>query len=143
MDPAAHDSFDVAIIGYDGRFPGARNVPELWQNLRDGVHCIRQLSAAELEAYGVPAADLSDPNYVRAASVLDDVEYFDAAFFGVPPREAELMDPQQRMFLEVCWAALEDAGYDPAGFTDRVGVFAGTRTNTYLLHLLQDPTLAR
>jgi acyl transferase domain-containing protein/acyl carrier protein len=143
MDHAAPDSFDVAIIGYDGRFPGARNAQELWQNVRDGVHCIRQFSAAELDAYGVPAADLQDPSYVRAASVLDDVEYFDAAFFGVPPREAEIMDPQQRLFLEVCWAALEHAGHDPAGFTDRVGVFAGARTNTYLLHLLQDPALVR
>jgi len=136
MDHAVDRASDIAIIGYDGRFPGAENPREFWRNLRAGVNGIRQFTAEELEAEGVPARELADPNYVLAAPILTDIEYFDAAFFGIGPRDAEVMDPQQRIFLEVCWAALEHAGYDPGGFTDRVGVFAGARTNTYLLHLL-------
>ncbi len=138
---ASAGAADVAIIGYDGRFPGADSPRELWRNLLEGVHSIRQFSAAEMALHGVPAQDLSDPHYVRAAAVLRNVEQFDAAFFGISPREAELMDPQQRLFLEACWTAFEHAGYDPSGFRDRVGVFAGARTNTYLVHLLSRPDL--
>jgi phthiocerol/phenolphthiocerol synthesis type-I polyketide synthase E len=132
---------DVAVIGYGGRFPGADSPQELWGNLLAGVDAIRTFSEAELLAHGVPARELSSPRYVRAAAVLNEPEGFDAAFFGVPPRDAELMDPQQRLFLESCWTALEHAGYDPGGMIDRVGVFAGSRTNTYLLHLARHDEL--
>ncbi len=103
----------VAIIGMAGRFPGAQSVAEFWRNQLNGVEAISHFRVDELE---VPnAAELSkDPNYVRARSVLGDVGLFDAEFFGIFPREAELMDPQQRLFLESCWQAFEDAGYDPS-----------------------------
>jgi acyl transferase domain-containing protein len=127
---------EIAIVGMVGRFPGARNLDEFWRNLRDGVESIRFPDDQELEAMGVDAARRSDPAYVRAAADLDDIALFDAAFFGYTPRDAELMDPQQRLFLECAWEALEDAGYDPETGAGAVGVFAGTMMSTYLLHNL-------
>jgi phthiocerol/phenolphthiocerol synthesis type-I polyketide synthase E len=125
----------VAIIGMAGRFPGARSVDELWRNLCDGVDAITDFSDADLHAAGVPASALADPAYVKAGPVLDDVEQFDADFFGISAHEAELTDPQQRLFLECAWEALERAGYDPDRIDGRVGVFAGAGLNTYLLQL--------
>lgn len=125
--------FEIAIVGMAGRFPGAADVPSFWRNLRDGVESITVLSDEELLAAGEDPARLADPNYVRAAAVLDDIDQFDAAFFGVTPREAELMDPQHRLFLEQAWIALEDAGYDPARVPGAVGVFGGTGGYGYLL----------
>jgi phthiocerol/phenolphthiocerol synthesis type-I polyketide synthase E len=92
---------EIAVIGMVCRFPGARNVEEFWRNLRDGVESISFLKDHELEPSGVDPAPRTDPHYVKAASILDDVEWFDAAFFGLTPREAEIMDPQQRLFLRV------------------------------------------
>jgi amino acid adenylation domain-containing protein len=122
----------VAIIGMAGRFPGAQSVAEFWRNQLNGVEAISHFRADELE---VPnAAGLSkDPNYVRARSVLEDVGLFDADFFGILPRDAELMDPQQRLFLESCWQAFEDAGYDPSIYPGPIGVFAGSSQSTYFL----------
>ena len=122
----------VAIVGMAGRFPGARNVAEFWRNQLDGVEAISHFRVDELE---IPnAAELAkDPNYVCARSVLDDVDLFDADFFGIYPREAELMDPQHRLFLESCWQALEDAGYDPAAYAGEIGVYAGCSPATYFL----------
>src|SRR5947209_8836537 len=134
---------DVAIVGYYGRFPGADDPMQFWRNVRDGVHSIRRLSADELRAHGVSESELANPNYVPAVAGLSDVEGFDAALFGISPREAELMEPQHRVFLEACWAALEHAGYDPCGFRERVGVFAGARTDTYLLSLVQHEEIVR
>ena len=99
----------LAIVGMAGRFPGARTVAEFWQNQLAGVESIAQFRVEELEVANAVAA-AADPSYVRARPVLDDVDLFDAAFFGVYPKEAELMDPQQRIFLECCWQAIEDAG---------------------------------
>jgi acyl transferase domain-containing protein len=96
---------DIAIIGYHGRFPGADNPGQFWQNLAQGVDCIQRFSEAELRDNGVADDTIADPRYVPAAAVLKDVECFDAAFFGIAPRDAELMDPQQRLLLEVGWAA--------------------------------------
>jgi len=141
MVEAAHAASDIAIIGYHGRFPGADHPQAFWRNVRDGVDCLRRFTDEELQAHGVSARDLNDPNYVRVGAVLHDVEGFDAAFFGMTGRDAELMDPQQRLFLEVCWAALEHAGYDPSGTGQRVGIFAGARTNTYLFQLVAHPDL--
>ena len=125
----------VALIGMAGRFPGARSVPEFWRNQMNGIEAISYFPIEDLE---VPnRAELaSDPNYVRARSILDDVDLFDAEFFGMYPREAELMDPQQRLFLECCWEAFEDAGYDPANCPGPVGVYAGCSTSTYFLSRL-------
>ena len=104
----------VAIIGMAGSLPRLRrNTQEFWNNLKAGVESISFFSDEELAASGVDVASVKDnPNYVRAAGVLPDVDLFDAAFFGVSPREAELMDPQHRLLLECSWEALENAGYD-------------------------------
>jgi len=125
----------VAIIGMAGRFPGARNVAEFWRNQLAGIEAISHFKVEELE---VPAArELSDrPNYVRARSILDSVDMFDAEFFGIYPREAELMDPQHRLFLECCWEALEDAAYDPFVYPGSIGVHAGCSMPSYFLSRL-------
>jgi amino acid adenylation domain-containing protein len=122
----------VAVIGMSGRWARARNVSEFWRNVRDGVECISCFSAEELEVAGA-AALAGRPDYVRARSVLDGPDQFDAAFFGILPREAELLDPQHRVFLECCWEALEDAGYDPQAYSGAIGVYAGCSTGTYFL----------
>ncbi|HKV12529.1 MAG TPA: type I polyketide synthase, partial [Thermoanaerobaculia bacterium] len=108
-------------------------------NLRDGVESIRRLAEPELLAAGVGPDLLRRPDYVRAAPVLDGVDLFDAAFFGFNPREAEALDPQQRLFLECAWECLEAAGYDPARYTGRIGVFAGSRWPSYAWNLFTNP----
>ncbi|MFB9683537.1 type I polyketide synthase [Amycolatopsis plumensis] len=124
----------IAIVGMAGRFPGAGTVDEFWRNLCDGVESITFFSPDELIAAGVDPAQVRDPAYVPARPVLDDVTGFDAAFFGLSPRMAALTDPQQRLFLEVCWEALEGAGYArPGDERGRVGVFGGCNLSTYLL----------
>nr|BFF04706.1 hypothetical protein GCM10020241_63810 [Streptoalloteichus tenebrarius] len=122
----------IAIIGMAGRFPGARDVPTFWRNLRDGVESITRLSDEDLLAEGIPRDVFSREEYVRAAPVLDDVDLFDAAFFNINAREAALLDPQQRLFLETAWHALEDAGRGPGTDSD-VGVFAGANMPAYLM----------
>ena len=106
----------IAIVGMAGRFPGARNIDEFWRNLRDGVESIRSLSDAELLAAGVAPDVAERPDYVKAAAVLDDVDMFDASFFGFSPRDAAIMDPQHRHFLECAWEAIENAGHPPDSF---------------------------
>ena len=128
---------EAAIIGMAGRFPGAPDVGAFWSNIANRVESIVRFSARDLEGCGVDPAVLSNPDYVPAGAPLADAECFDAAFFGVNPAEARLMDPQHRILLECAWAALEDAGIDPATFQGRIGVFAGVARNTYLMHLLR------
>ncbi|WP_144153912.1 non-ribosomal peptide synthetase/type I polyketide synthase [Paraburkholderia sp. BCC1885] len=129
---------DVAVIGMSGRFPGARNVAELWANIVAGRDCVTRFDVAELEDSFDDAARRED-RYVKARPILADVDRFDAGFFGMLAREAALTDPQQRLFLEIAWEAFEDAGYDPAKIAGAVGVFAGTSMNTYFLkHVLTD-----
>lgn len=124
---------DIAIVGMAGRFPGANDVLQYWNNLRDGVESITFLSDEELRVSGVPEQVLNDPAYVKAAARLDDVELFDAEFFGYSPAEAEYIDPQQRLFLEFGWNALENSGYSPDAFDGAIGVYAGVGLNRYLL----------
>ena len=126
----------IAIVGMAGRFPGARNTAEFWRNLRDGVESIRDLTDAELLDAGATAEDLANPDYVRRAAVLEGVPLFDASFFGFSPRDASIMDPQHRHFLECAWEALEDAAHPPQQFSGSIGVFAGSGMNTYLIHNL-------
>ncbi len=121
----------IAIIGMAGRFPGAPDVGAFWQNIAAGVRSIRSFSDAELLAAGVDPALLQQPNYVKAGATLDDIESFDAAFFGYPPREAEVIDPQHRLFLECAWEALEHAAYNPETYPGLIGVFAGASASTY------------
>ena len=126
----------IAVVGMAGRFPGARNIREFWRNLRDGVESISVLDDEQLIAAGAAAADLGNPEYVRAAALLDDIDRFDAAFFGLSPRDAAIMDPQHRLFLECAWEALENAGWCAEEFAGRIGVYAGSGMNTYLIHNL-------
>ncbi|HEX5424224.1 MAG TPA: polyketide synthase, partial [Candidatus Acidoferrales bacterium] len=122
----------VAIIGMAGRFPGAGSVKEFWRNQLNGVESISHFTVDQLEVPNAPEL-ARDPNYVRARSVLEGADLFDAAFFGIHPREAELMDPQHRVFLECCWHAFEDAGYDSSVCSGEIGVYAGCSPPTYFL----------
>ena len=133
----------VAIIGVAGRFPKAQNVAEFWKNQFNGIEAISRFRVEDLEPQNAAEA-ANNNNYVLARSVLEDVELFDAEFFGIYPREAELMDPQQQLFLEVCWQAFEDAGYNPFSCTGAVGVYAGCSPETYFLsRLCSDPAFIR
>ncbi|MDB6122830.1 MAG: polyketide synthase, partial [Pedosphaera sp.] len=127
----------IAIIGMTGRFPGAANVSEFWQNLIGGMESISTFTDEELVASGLDVAVIKKiPGYVPTRGILKAPEWFDAEFFGMNPKEAEVTDPQQRLFLEAAWEALEDAGYDPARFAGSIGVYAGMGNNTYYLNNL-------
>ncbi|EEF63174.1 beta-ketoacyl synthase N-terminal-like domain-containing protein [Pedosphaera parvula] len=132
----------IAIIGMTGRFPGASNIEEFWRNLATGVESISTFSDDELAASGLDVAAIrKTPGYVAARGILKNAEWFDAAFFGMNSKEAEVTDPQQRLFLEGAWEALEHAGYDPERYAGSVGVYAGMGNNTYYinnLHLRPD-----
>ena len=128
----APESHGVAIIGMTCRFPGASNLEEYWQNLRDGVESITFFSEEELTIAGVEAEDLENPAYVKAKPILKGVELFDAPFFKFSAREAEVLDPQHRALLECAWEALEGAGYNSQKFSGRIGIYAGTDRMNYV-----------
>ena len=130
MDP---DTQTVAVVGMAGRFPGAADVGEYWRNLRDGVESVVDLDEAELLRRGADPADAGIDGYVRTQVLLDGIEEFDAGFFGYSPRDAAILDPQHRIFLECAWHALEDAGCIPGRFDGSVGVYAGSSLSGYLL----------
>jgi phthiocerol/phenolphthiocerol synthesis type-I polyketide synthase E len=134
---------EIAIIGMAGRFPGAGDVEEFWRNLRDGVESLTVFTREELKRAGVSPELIRSPRFVPVARLVPDFDLFDAAFFGVSPREAEIIDPQQRMFLECCWTALEDAGQDPERCGGAVGVFAGARLSTYIMNVYSNPANIR
>ena len=135
---------DIAVIGMAGRFPGARDLAEYWNNLRDGVESLTQLTDQQLEAAGIDPALRSDPEYVKAAFLLPEMEMFDGAFFGFSPRDASIMDPQQRHFLECSWSALEHAGHVPQTFDGSIGVYAGCGASMYMINnLLTNPQLVQ
>ncbi|HEX3126519.1 MAG TPA: SDR family NAD(P)-dependent oxidoreductase, partial [Thermoanaerobaculia bacterium] len=131
----------IAIVGMAGRFPGARSVEELWRNLRTGAEALSFLTDEELREAGVDPVLIHNRSYVKARPILGDSDLFDASFFGYGEREAALMDPQHRMFLEVSWEALESAGYVSPAYAGSVGVFAGSNISTYLFGLMSDPEL--
>lgn len=136
-DEQRDERLDIAVIGMAGRFPRAGSVDELWTNLCAGLECISFFTPEELEAEGLPAALVRRPDYVRALGLVEDADRFDAAFFGVTPREAQIMDPQQRIFLECAWEALEHAGHPPRRHRDgRIAVFAGTSASQHAFRLL-------
>jgi phthiocerol/phenolphthiocerol synthesis type-I polyketide synthase E len=128
-----YDGTEIAVIGMAGRFPGARDTAEFWRNLRDGVDAVRSLSDRELSVLGVPAALRADPRYVPMTAQMPGIDCFDAPFFGMSDQEAEILDPQQRIWLELAWEALESGGYDPETDQRSIGVFAGASLSTYLL----------
>jgi len=128
---------DIAIIGMAGRFPGAQDIHAFWRNLREGVESISRFGAEELEPSPlVPEALRAHPDFVRAGGVLEGADLFDHGFFDIAPREALWMDPQQRVFLECAWAALEDAAYDPERFPGKISLYAGAGQSGHVLSLL-------
>jgi len=139
------DDAAVAIIGMSGRFPKAQNLDKFWQNLRDGVESISFFSDQELEESGVDPAVVNDPRYVKAGGgILEDIEFFDAAFFGYPPRQAEIIDPQHRLFLECAWEALEVAGYNSQTYEGRISIYGGVSISSYFLsNLFSNPELLK
>ncbi|AUX32751.1 MULTISPECIES: non-ribosomal peptide synthetase/type I polyketide synthase [Sorangium] len=138
-DRPLDETNSVAIIGMACRFPGANTVDQFWDNLLRGRESIARFSMDELRAAGVPQELAKHPDYVPAGGVLDDVYAFDAALFGYAEGEAELIDPQQRLFLQCAWEALEDAGHAPRGVSVPTGVFAGCSASTHLPPALLDP----
>lgn len=135
----------IAVVGMSGRFPGARDVSTFWQNIKNGVESITRFTVEELE---IPAPRMEegvpDASFVCAKGMLDDIEMFDARFFGYLPREAELMDPQHRVFLELCSETLENAGYDAHRYPGSIGVYGGCYMDTYLMsNLCSDPQFLR
>ncbi|MEA5503580.1 amino acid adenylation domain-containing protein [Halotia wernerae UHCC 0503] len=125
------NGLEIAIIGLSGQLPGSKNIAEFWHNLINGV----ELTSA------FPNLNTKDENNqsnktIKAGSVLENIELFDAAFFGFNPREAEILDPQHRLFLECAWSALENAGYDSQRVEKAIGVYAGIGMGYYLYHNL-------
>lgn len=127
---------DIAIVGMSGRFPGADDVDRLWERVVAGDDCLVDLDPAALVDAGIPADVVDDPAYVRRAGVMNDVAGFDHEFFGIGARDAALMDPQHRHFLECAWEALETSAHVPERFDGAIGVFAGCGMDTYLLNNL-------
>ncbi|NEO38502.1 MAG: SDR family NAD(P)-dependent oxidoreductase [Moorea sp. SIOASIH] len=130
------DELGLAVIAMSGRFPQAEDTNQFWQNLKDGVESISFFSEQELLKSGVKAELLDNPNYVKARAVMSDIDLFDANFFGYSPKEAEEMDPQQRLFLECAWETIERGGYNPDTYEGLIGVYAGVGMNDYLLRNL-------
>ena len=141
MSDLADDNFDktsIAVVGLAGRFPGANDVVDFWSNLENGVESITTLNDDELRLAGIPEDLLNDPSYVKASSSITATEMFDAEFFKYSAREAELIDPQHRIFLECAVEALEKANCDPQRFDGAIGVFAGAGLSAYLLLVLNE-----
>jgi phthiocerol/phenolphthiocerol synthesis type-I polyketide synthase E len=143
-DTTTNDYFNkIAIVGLSGRYPGAENLEGFWANLVAGKNSITYFSEEELIEAGVPKELAASSSYVGAGGIYERPFDFDASFFGYTPREAEVMDPQHRIFLEHSWHALEHAGYDSLRYDGRIGVFGGTGITTYLFKILKDPALSR
>ncbi|NES04121.1 MAG: SDR family NAD(P)-dependent oxidoreductase [Okeania sp. SIO2F4] len=127
---------EIAIIGMSGRFPGARNLDEFWDNLKNGVESISLLSDKQLTKSGIASETLNNPNYVKVSARVADIDMFDANFFNYSPREAEEIDPQQRLFLECAWEAIESSGYNPENYDGSIGVYTGAGLPAYLMYNL-------
>lgn len=141
--PTLENALGVAIIGMAGRFPGARDIDQFWDNIQNGVNSLSRFSDEELLASNIAPELLRHPDFIKAGYILDDVELFDAGFFNISHGEAEYIDPQQRLFLECAWQAMENAGYVPGTGDAVVGVFASAAFSTYFLNLFQDFSLAK
>lgn len=129
-------SLDIAVIGMAGRFPGADNIQEFWDLLKNGIEAITWFRDEELLASGVDPDLINNPNYIKSRCIINDEDKFDAKFFDFFPREVEIMDPQHRIFLETCWIALENAGYNADLYEGLIGLFGGVSLNTYLFSYL-------
>ncbi|MDJ1179178.1 condensation domain-containing protein [Roseofilum sp. BLCC_M91] len=135
------DNRDIAIIGMSGRFPGAKNLEEFWENLKNGVESISSLSDQQLLKSGVTTEALNDPNYVKVNARISDIDMFDADFFNYSRREATEIDPQQRLFLESAWEAIENGGYNPKTYQGSIGVYAGGGIPSYLISYIGEKDL--
>jgi len=133
----------VAIIGMAARFPGARNIDAFWENLKNGVESVSSFSEQPLAVADANTARGNGSVRVRAGAVLDEIELFDASFFGMTPREAETTDPQQRLSLESAFEALEHAGYNAETYSGRIGLYAGAGRSGYLARLEAIPELTQ
>ncbi|WP_434756636.1 amino acid adenylation domain-containing protein [Paenibacillus amylolyticus] len=122
---------DIAVIGMAGRLPAGSNIYEIWDSLATGVNSISVLSQEELDKANVNRKLQAHPNYVKSQGVMEGIDLFDPDFFGYKPNEAMVMDPQIRIFHEVAWEALEDAGYDPGKYHKPIGIFAEASPNLY------------
>ncbi|WP_428242011.1 type I polyketide synthase [Gynuella sp.] len=140
--PEGFDQNDIAIVGMSGAFPGAENIDEFWNMLLNGGCGIRDLSDDELQQAGISKELYQQPNYVKRAAPMAGAKYFDPAFFGYSDAEAELMDPQHRVFMQHVWWALENAGYIPDQIEEAVGIYAGCSLNRYMLNSLDINTEA-
>ncbi|MEQ6204073.1 beta-ketoacyl synthase N-terminal-like domain-containing protein [Sulfitobacter sp. HNIBRBA2951] len=135
-------SDDIAIVGMAVNVPGADTVAAFWDNLRDGVSSIRKLTEEELLAAGETPENIARKNYVRAAADLQGFETFDAEFFGFSPKDAAILDPQHRKFLEVAWEAMEQAGHVPETVAGPIGVYAGCGMGSYFyFNICSNPDL--
>ncbi|MCL9779888.1 acyltransferase domain-containing protein [Vibrio sp. S4M6] len=134
---------DIAIIGMSGRFPGAEDITAYWQNLTEGLETITTFTEEELRESGVDEALITSPNYVPRRGILGNARHFDAHFFDITPRDAEIMDPQHRAFLESSWHAFEDAGYIPSNYPGKVGIFGGTGTAWHLNKVSSHPEVSQ
>ena len=123
------ETLEIAVIGMAGIFPGAAHIHQFWENLKNGVESITFFTDDELKRDGVDEQLLENPDYIKARGILAGVEYFDSSFFGFAPVEAQIMDPQMRIFLQCVWHALEDAGYEPFSYDRRIGLYAGASPN--------------
>ena len=145
MNTAKSRSFsgeDIAIVGMSVDVPGAQGTDAYWANLRDGVEAIRRLSEAELLDAGETAETIARKNYVPVAAVLDGFDAFDADFFGFSPKDAAILDPQHRKFLEVAWGAMEQAGHPPETIAGPIGVYAGCGMGSYFFfNICSNPDL--
>jgi acyl transferase domain-containing protein len=124
-------SSDLAIIGMSGRFPKAANIHDFWENLCNGIEAKSRLSDEELIRAGIAPDQFHRPEYIKVGFVLDHIDLFDAEFFNISSREAKIMDPQHRLFLECAWEALEHGGYDPKRYDGLIGIFGGTGPSSY------------
>lgn len=134
MDIPLVSDFDIAIVSMEGRFPGASNLEQYWKNLYNGAESVVELSDEELNEAGISKEVYSRNNYVKSGSYIEDYDMFAANFFGYSGKEAAMMDPQHRIFLELCWQTLEKAGCNPEKYKGCIGVFAGTTFNSYMLN---------
>ncbi|HED10467.1 MAG TPA: acyltransferase domain-containing protein [Caldithrix abyssi] len=138
MDAMEHinPDLDIAVIGMSGKFPGADNLEQFWKNLAAGAETLTTFDDEQLKAAGVAEEAIADPHYVKKRGIIENPTGFDAYFFDYTPHEAEIIDPQHRLFMEVAWEALENAGYNAEVTEGLIGLFGGVSMNTYLYRYL-------
>ncbi len=132
MNKSELNGNEIAIIGMAGRFPKSANIYEFWDNIINGRECISFFTDEELIEEGIELNYIKNKDYIKAKGVIDNIDLFDASFFDINPKEAELMDPQHRLLLECAWEALENAGYDAERYEGAIGVYAGKSMSSYL-----------